>query len=90
MFLHRDMLATLLAEAALGELPAPPPCPPLRDKMRVRVVRERLASGEPFSCDVTWTTSPPILAHDGRWMIAVFLLGRGVVFVPCDDCLPKE
>lgn len=89
-FFFRDRLAALLADAALGELSTPPEPPALRDQMRVSVVRERRDSGEPFSLDAAWTSSPPILAHDGRWMIAVLLPDQGRTFVPCDDVIAKE
>lgn len=95
LFLDQSMLAALLAQTALGDMPAPPlpaplpPMPALSNKMRISVPLEQDKGGMP-RYEGTWTHSPPILAHDGRWMIAVFLLGKGVVFVPCDDVIPVK
>lgn len=87
LFLNRTALADLLANAALGELPAPPPPPELAHRQRVSVRIGFTPDGEPRT-EGTWTCSPPILAHDGRWHIAVLLFGRGVVFVPCEEVIP--
>ncbi len=89
LFLDRAGLAALIAEVALGPLSEPPPMPKMSSSMRVSI---------PIGCDefglirreVTWTTSPPILASDGTWQIAVTRYGHGVVFIPCNEIIVKK
>lgn len=86
-FLNRSMLADILVEAALGSLQPAPPMPDLPVKSRVSV--RYWQSGMPMYAGV-WTSTPPILAHDGRWMVAAFIFGKGMLFVPCDDVIPEK
>lgn len=78
LFLRRPELAALLADYALGEVAAPAPAPELPYPSRVTV--EIWKQGYP--CWIgAWTASPPILAHDGQWMVAVSYGGE-VEFLP--------
>ncbi len=82
-------LASLIANMALEDDVAAIARPELQDKMRVSVYVGDDVYGFP-RYEGTWTSSPPILASDGRWHIAVFLIKKGVVFVPCDDVIMRK
>ena len=68
LFLRRPELAALLADYALGGISEPAPAPEIPCPSRVTV-------------EVWRTASPPILAHDGQWMVAVSYGGK-VEFLP--------
>lgn len=36
------------------------------------------------------STERPFLCEDGHWYVGAYMLGRGVVMVPCDDVIVKE
>lgn len=80
-FFDRAALAALVVDAALGGLPEPAPAPdiPCPSRVTVRVWRDDM----PFYAG-TWTNTPPILDHAGRWVVNVSLGGKRV-FVPVED-----
>ena len=78
LFLRRPELAALLADYALGGISEPAPAPEIPCPSRVTVEVWR----DGFPCWLgAWTASPPILAHDGQWMVAVSYDGK-VEFLP--------
>lgn len=81
LFLGRDSLAGIVADAAFGALPDPAPMPDVPSRACVSV--RRVLDGEPRN-ERGWTLTPPILAANGRWMVAVTLFD-GVAFVPVDS-----
>lgn len=83
-FFDRTLLAAMLADVVLGTFGDLPPAPDIPAKARVSVRLNR--DGKEYY-EGTWTTTPPILTFDGRWMVAVLLYGKGTVFVPCDDVI---
>lgn len=80
-FLDRAGLAALVVDAALGVLPEPAPAPDIPFPSRVSV---RLWRGDMPYYEGTWTNTPPILDHAGRWVVNVSLGGQRV-FVPVED-----
>lgn len=80
-FLDRAGLAALVVDAALGVLPEPVPAPDIPFPSRVSV---RLWRGDVPYYEGTWTNTPPILDHAGRWVVNVSLDGKRV-FVPVED-----
>lgn len=80
-FLDRAGLAALVVDAALGVLPEPAPAPDIPFPSRVSV---RLWRGDVPYYQGTWTNTPPILDHAGRWVVNVSLDGQRV-FVPVED-----
>lgn len=80
-FLDRAGVAALVVDAALGVLPEPAPAPDIPFPSRVSV---RLWRGDMPYYEGTWTNTPPILDHAGRWVINVSLEGKRV-FVPVED-----
>lgn len=85
-FFDRAGLAALVVDAALGVLPEPAPAPdiPCPSRVSVRFWRDDM----PFYAG-TWTNTPPILDHAGRWMVNVSLGGKRV-FVPVEDIITHE
>lgn len=80
-FLDRAGLAALVVDAALGVLSEPVPAPDIPFPSRVSV---RLWRGDVPYYEGTWTNTPPILDHAGRWVVNVSLDGKRV-FVPVED-----
>ncbi|MFI3270778.1 MAG: hypothetical protein R3Y11_01570 [Pseudomonadota bacterium] len=89
LFLDRIGLANLLANAALGSLSQCSPRPNMEYATRVSIPIGYDEFGL-IRREVTWTTSPPILASDGTWQIAVTRYGHGVVFMPCNEIIVKK
>lgn len=85
-FFDRASLAALVADAALGGLPEPAPAPdiPCPSRVSVRLWRNDM----PYYVG-TWTNTPPILDHAGRWMVNVSLDGKRV-FVSVEDVIVHE
>ena len=81
-FFDRVSLATLLAEETLGQVGELPPAPDICCNERVSVATSFDEDGDPLTWEGTWTKTPPILAHDGQWKVAVYLHHKGTVFVP--------
>lgn len=82
-FFDRAALAALVVDAALGGLPEPAPAPyiPCPSRVTVRHWKDDL----PFY-EGTWTNTPPMLDHAGRWIVNVSLGGKRV-FVPVEDVI---
>lgn len=59
--------------------------PDLRPGQPVRVLNGRTAEGVGPLFDLTRVASAPIRGFDGRWYVAVVLMGRGLVHVPASD-----
>lgn len=85
-FFDRAGLAALMVDAALGVLPEPAPAPdiPCPSRVTVRIWR----NGMPYY-EGTWTNTPPILDHAGRWMVNVSVDGKRV-FVPVEAVTVHE
>ena len=81
-FFDRAQLAALVAELAFGEPPRLESAPDLPRNTRVRVKLWR--EGWPEN-EATYTSTPPIRAHDGRWYVGVITYAAGFMFVPVND-----
>lgn len=81
LYLDRDGLADLVVQASLGSLPEPAAAPSIPRNARVSArIRE---NGNVRTTGGT-VVAPPILAHDGRWMVPVMMYG-GTRYVPVED-----
>lgn len=81
LYFNEFGLAHLAARLAFGAESEPPAAPDIAAKTRVSV-RAETEGIERHLCG--WTLTPPVLALDGRWMIAVNLYD-GPAFVPVAD-----
>ena len=72
-----------MVDAALGGLPEPAPVPdiPCLSRVTVRHWRDDMPYYEG-----SWTNTPPILDHAGRWVVNVSLGGKRI-FVPVEDII---
>lgn len=91
MALAGRLLAGELAPGQGGITSSEPSRPPKMPRgTPVRVANGHVLEDGTRLRDLTRTASEPILAHDGRWMVAVLMPGRGIVHVPCSDCEPVK
>ena len=88
LFVTLDRAFALMAGMLCGGVHAAPPCPDLPTGTGVSVPNGRML-GDMALRDVTRTTTPPILGHDGRWHVGVLMWGCGTRFVPVDDLIRK-
>lgn len=91
LYLDAAGIGALLAERLGGPKLAEEAAPDLRPGQPVRVLNGRTAEGVGPLFDLTRVASAPIRGFDGRWYVAVVLMGRGLVHVPaCDVQTTKE
>ena len=82
-FFDRAGLAALVVDAALGGLPEPAPVPDI--PCLSRVTGRHWRDDMPYY-EGSWTNTPPILDHAGRWVVNVSLGGKRI-FVPVEDII---
>lgn len=78
LFVGPDRLGQLIADVALGGMPALEIAPDLPAKTRVSIRRE--TDGIVWH-DGAWTVSPPIRGYDGRWYVAASMSNGGIDFI---------
>lgn len=87
LFLDRAGLADFLAALLAAGTVEPPLCPALCADMRVMLRRPDAGEFEADEFVQGWIFSAPILAHDGRWYVAVS--GGGLRwYARCEDVRP--
>lgn len=82
MFMSADDVAAFIGHAVFEGDPSPKPAPAI--PVGSRVTARLWNDAEPEFLG-TWTLSPPVLTHDGRWHVLVSTIRQGPIFVPCDD-----
>ncbi|WP_034609312.1 hypothetical protein [Desulfovibrio aminophilus] len=85
LYLDAAGIGALLAERLGGPKLAEEAAPDLRPGQPVRVLNGRTAEGVGPLFDLTRVAGEPIRGFDGRWYVAVVLMGRGLVHVPASD-----
>lgn len=81
LYLDRQGLSALVVIAAMGSMPEPAEAPIIPRNARVSArIRE---DGNVRTTGGT-VVAPPILAHDGRWVVPVMMYG-GTRYVPVSD-----
>ena len=83
-FANRDSIAGLIAHLALVGMPDPLPMPDIPRGSRVSVTYEK--NGRRHS-EGLYTSTPPILAQDGRWHVGVQTVDGGYLFIPEKDII---
>ena len=83
-YLDMAQVALLAATLAEGQDISLPPAPSIPRGTAVSVPNGRTHCGVAWR-DVTRTTTPPILAHDGRWYVGVIKYDQGQVFAAVDE-----
>lgn len=87
-YLDLVQIGTLAASLAVGMPQALAPEPDLPSGSSVSVPNGRILCGQ-VQRDVTRTTTPPILAYDGRWYAGVLMWRRGTVMKPVDELIRR-
>ena len=88
LFFDRTALASLIAEAALGELevlPSEPPSLPRNTRVSVKFWIDDSPHQE-----ATWTSTLPIRGYDGKFYVGVMTYAAGFIFVPVEDVIRKD
>ena len=85
LFLDMVQVAALVGMLTSGENLSLPPKPDLPRGAPVKAPC-RVLAGETMY-ELTRTGTEPILGHDGRWYVDIFLFGKGGRFVPVDDLI---
>ena len=88
LFLDMAQVAILVGTLANGEAIVLPPKPDLPRGAPVKAPC-RVLAGEPLY-ELTRTGTEPILGHDGRWYVEIYLFGKGGRFVPVDDLIVQR
>jgi hypothetical protein len=83
-YIDVQQISAIASTIAVGESPVIAPEPDLPVGTSVSVANGRKL-GDVAQRDVTRTTTPPILAYDGRWYVGVLLWGRGTALIPVDE-----